>query len=270
MTGKGLRHARRIDSMATLAVALHSELKALSACTHPSRTIRFSLQVSGVGTRKYRATVFSDTTAKTARWSLSAAQKSDREAAVHHRLLSNSLVHLVPALAHNLATMKVVDPRVANPFFTAKPVGKSKAKRVQFELDDAIALLVEAIHQLVTVQAVGAKIYPPNDDLLAAYIGVLSHAADGKPGSVKIPAWKSLVDKFRKACPDDAKHFTKLDDLHERDDSRKAEATRAQDLGLTKAAGTRSATITQRGIDFAEQCRKAASEGKAMPQPSGE
>ena len=268
---------KKLQAMATMALAIKSELDALQAATPLGYDYVFRINVADLGHRGLYPSL-TLTSLETAPRTESGLILINGEVLPLSRLpvrsgpiqptgsLIGDAVRYLPILLNQLEATGVLDACLddsfASRFWTTKNAGRVTNYKVP--LREALLLLNKAIPLLVERQGLGYSLNEGLPDLINAYLAVLAHALRGKAGELVLN-WKSLIADFQ-TLPY-AKAFHGVDSLARSDTLRKRAGAGAEALDLLSLIATRRVQLSLEGIQHFQACADAAKKGRPLPSP---
>jgi len=267
--------ARKLDAMATLALAIKCELDALQATTPFGHDYVFRIRVTDLG----RHGLFSSLTLT----SLERAQRTERGLIMFNGKviplanipplraalrplgsLAGDLVRYLPILAMELEDIGIFHVSRCDIFTYQFKTIESKGRFTDYKvpLRDALLLVNSAIPRLVEQQSRGYRLNEGLESLINTYLGVLECNRRGTKVTLN---WGSLVKKFKEQPGAGA--FSDLHLLLGAPGQRKRAGEVAQSLGLIRILSTRQVELRQSGIDHAAACWEGARNRSRLPSP---
>jgi|GEM_PF-5092215 len=266
--------ATELQAMATLALAVKSELDALKATIPFGQEIFFRVLLVDKGEEGSVAALLSTHIQQ------QGTPKPSRNPPRLAGQLIGDMIKYVPALARKLERHGIVAPACSSRF---NQVGKLSPNAPYFEvgLCDALKLLNEAIPALAARQGLGYRLNERLGGTISCYLAVLiDHYQASSPSNrklskgvvkptgrvvVPITSWASMVAAFK--TRHQHSHYPNLPLLGGSDSMRKRAGEVAHDIELVRILSTRRVELLPAGAKHHSDCVAAIKANQPLPDP---
>jgi hypothetical protein len=269
--------ARKLHAMATLALAIKSELDALNAATPLGHDYVFRISVADLGRDGLHPSLTLAALERTPRTE-SGLIMIEGEVLPLSKIparkgpprviggLVGDVVKYLPILFRDLEKTGVLSASSGESFALKYWTAKSSRRFTSYKvsLREVLPQLNRAVLLLVEQQGLGYSLNEGWDDLINAYVAVLAHNARSSPRELVLN-WTVFIRNFRRRT--DASAFPAAELLATHDAQRKKAGEKAERLELLSLISTRRVLLAPKGIQHFRACEAAAAAGLPLPSP---